>query len=176
MGGHIELETGSRRFLPIQLLDGRLVSFIAASSLVRGWRSEARGIWPCETLAGPTNVHEKSKGVHSKVRCPLGEYWPTKALRISSAFCSLQLCLPLTLPLKPQLHGAPRLLPALFKVKLDAIYHPLQASPRAPRAPPLTSPTLIGGVRRTVQRRQMAATGTVPIVLLPSPFRRNGIP
>ncbi|KAH9998764.1 hypothetical protein BJV77DRAFT_711169 [Russula vinacea] len=66
--------------------------FRAASSLVRSWRSEARDI--SLRSPGPTNVHEKSKGVHSKGGCP----WALGAGKESPAYL-------------PQLHGAPRLCP-----------------------------------------------------------------
>lgn len=89
---------------------GEYEKFRKASSLVRSWRSEARDI--SLRSPGPTNVHEKSKGVHSKGGCPwvLGCRQGKSCVSRQSSVLS-NLSLPLRWPLQPQLHGAPRLCP-----------------------------------------------------------------
>ena len=68
-----------------------------------------------------------------------------KVLRISSVFCSLQPFFAIEMASAAAAARSPGGFARAVQVKLDAIYQSLQA----PRAPPLTSPTLIAGVRRT---------------------------
>ena len=106
---------------------GEYEKFRKASSLVRSWRSEARDI--SLRSPGPTNVHEKSKGVHSKGGSPLGCGQGKSCVSRQSSVLS-NLSLPLRWPLQPQLHET-RGFARAVQVKLDAIYQP----PSGPTGP-----------------------------------------